>query len=118
MQAIICEAPITHGRCETSTRPEAARLMRPATAIQPRLREVASTMAPHGPVAIMPATAPTLITVPIAPARQPCASKRTPRNGPMPACMSAMKKLSASSAVRPAGLRPRSATRDSLPSPW
>src|ERR1700761_5832265 len=44
----------------------------------------------------MPATPPTVITVPIGPLVQPCASKNTPRNGPMPDCMSAMKKFSAS----------------------
>jgi Acyl-CoA dehydrogenase, C-terminal domain len=61
------------------------------------LREVASTSAPAGAVIAMPAMPPMVITEPISPLFQPCARRKTPRNGPMPACMSAMKKFSASS---------------------
>ncbi len=43
----------------------------------------------------MPAMPPMLITVPIRPLCQPWAIRNTPRNGPIPACMSAMKKFSA-----------------------
>ena len=60
-----------------------------------RLREVASTSAPAGAVISMPAMPPMVITEPISPLSQPWASRNTPRNGPMPACMSAMKKFSA-----------------------
>src|ERR1700761_4978681 len=41
----------------------------------------------------MPATPPIVITEPIRPLCQPWARRNTPRNGPMPACMSAMKKF-------------------------
>src|ERR1700722_2659786 len=55
---------------------------------------------------IMPAMPPIVMTVPISPLCQPCASRNTPRNGPMPACKSAMKKFSVSSAASPRGLFP------------
>src|ERR1700742_4827421 len=45
----------------------------------------------------MPVMPPNVITLPIGPLAQPCASRNTPMKGPIPACMSAMKKLSASS---------------------
>src|ERR1700760_3029127 len=60
----------------------------------------------------MPATPPTVITVPIIPLCQPCASRNTPRNGPMPDCMSAMKKFSASSGQTPLEAPPRAGLFD------
>ncbi len=47
----------------------------------------------------IPATPPTVITVPMGPVAQPRCWRKTPRKGPIPACMSAIKKLSAWSAV-------------------
>lgn len=43
----------------------------------------------------MPATLPIVLAVPISPVAQPRSWRKTPTNGPMPDCMSAMKKLSA-----------------------
>ncbi|PAV66040.1 hypothetical protein WR25_16208 [Diploscapter pachys] len=57
----------------------------------------------------MPATPPAVMTVPIGPDCQPRCCRKTPRNGPMPACMSAMKKLRAASA-------PVARLRSALPS--
>jgi len=65
------------------------------------LRVVPSTSAPAGAVISMPATPPIVITEPIRPLCQPWASRKTPRNGPMTACMSAMKKLSDCSGQMP-----------------
>jgi len=61
---------------------------------------VASMMAPTGIVMIMPAMLPSVMAVPIQPLCQPCASRNTPKNGPIPDCMSAMKKLRPSSGHR------------------
>jgi hypothetical protein len=43
----------------------------------------------------MPATPPMVITDPMRPLCQPCANRNTPKKGPIPACMSAIKKFNA-----------------------
>ena len=45
-----------------------------------------------------------VIAVPIKPLVQPCASRKTPMNGPMPDCMSAMKKFRPSRGHRRTGI--------------
>jgi hypothetical protein len=83
-------------RCpETRAVPDAATVNRLATTTQARLRVVASISAPAGAVAISPAIPPIAETVPIAPVAQPRLCNSTPKKGPMPACTSAMKKLTA-----------------------
>src|ERR1700722_10048145 len=89
-----CDIVTSQKFCEIRIRPDAVTVQIPGMITQSFLCLVASTNAPAGVVISMPATPPTVITVPISPLCQPCASKKTPRNGPIPACMSAMKKLS------------------------
>ncbi len=48
----------------------------------------------------MPTIAPNVITAPMVPVVQPRLASNTPKNGPMPASMSAMKKFTACSAAR------------------
>jgi hypothetical protein len=55
-----------------------------------RLRVVSSINAPPGVVMIMPVVPPMVMTVPIRPLSPLCASRNTPRKGPIPACMSAI----------------------------
>jgi hypothetical protein len=55
----------------------------------------------------MPATLPSVMAVPIKPLAQPCDCRKTPTNGPMPDCMSAMKKFNASSGQSGAGFGDR-----------
>ena len=63
----------------------------PGTTTNRRLRDELSISAPAGAVTAIPAMPPMVITVPIKPLCQPWARRNTPRNGPIPACMSAMK---------------------------
>lgn len=46
-----------------------------------------------GVVINIPAALPSVITVPIKPVAQPCDCRNTPTNGPIPDCMSAIKKF-------------------------
>jgi hypothetical protein len=96
-----CDSVTSQKLCESRTMPDAITVQMPGMMMQSFLCLRASTSAPAGVVIIMPATPPTVITVPISPLSQPCASRNTPRNGPMPACMSAMKKFSDSSGRMP-----------------
>ena len=59
---------------------------------------------PIGVVTAMPATLPSVIAVPIKPLVQPCDCRKTPMNGPIPDCMSAMKKFKPSRGHRRAGI--------------
>src|ERR1700722_16433280 len=95
-----CDIVPSQKFCEIRIRPDAVTVQIPGMITYSFLRLVASTNAPAGVVISMPATPPTVITVPINPLCQPCASRKTPRNGPMPACMSAMKKFSDSNGQR------------------
>ena len=72
----------------------------PATITHARLRVVASMIAPAGAAAIIPAIPPSVLTAPITPVLQPRPSSKTPKKGPIPACISAMKKFTACSAAR------------------
>src|SRR5207249_4665685 len=67
----------------------------PGMTTHSRLLRLASMKPPIGVVISMPATLPTVIAVPISPLAQPRSWRKTPTNGPMPDCMSAMKKLRA-----------------------
>ncbi len=96
-----CESVTNQKLCESKTMPDAISVQMPGMMMQSFLCLVASTSAPAGVVISIPATPPTVITVPISPLSQPCANRNTPRNGPMPACMSAMKKFSDSSGRMP-----------------
>ena len=84
--------------CDQRIRKDASTVQMPVTITTSRFFSVWSMKAPAGAVISMPATPPAVITEPIAPGSQPRCCRKTPRKGPMPACMSAMKKLSALSA--------------------
>ena len=95
MALAACEEATTQNRAETRANPDATTVNRLATTTQARLRVVASISAPAGEVATSPAIPPMAVTVPIAPVAQPRLCNNTPKNGPMPACTSAMKKFTA-----------------------
>ena len=88
----------TRPDCDSRIRNEAITVQMPVTITTSRFFLVWSMKAPAGAVMIIPATPPAVITVPIGPDVQPRCWRNTPRNGPIPACMSAMKKLRAFSA--------------------
>ena len=60
-----------------------------------RFLSVWSMNAPAGTVITIPATPPSVMTEPIGPVCHPRCCRKTPRNGPIPACISAMQKLRA-----------------------
>jgi len=82
---------------------EAATTALPGMMIQARLWLVASMKPPNGVVMAMPATLPIVSAVPIRPLAQPRPSRNTPTNGPIPDCISAIKKFRASRGHKWAG---------------
>jgi hypothetical protein len=93
----ICEPATTQNSYESKISAEAATTQIPGTMTHARLKFVVSINPPIGIVMSIPATLPNVIAVPIRPLSHPRPSKNTPRNGPIPDCISAMKKFSASS---------------------
>src|SRR5579863_4904797 len=112
-----CERAIGQKACEIRMAADARTVQIPGMTTSQRLLSDASTQAPAGVVINTPATPPTVMTEPIQPLCQPCASSHTPRNGPMPACMSAMKKLSACRERRPGTGRPDGSSEPAMISP-
>lgn len=100
MHMTACAVATVQNCREVRITAEAATAASPTTMTQPRLCRVASTSAPAGATVTMPTIAPSVIAAPMAPVVQPRLCSSTPRNGPMPASMSAMKKCTACSATR------------------
>src|ERR1700722_2558542 len=96
-----CERVTGQNACESRMVAEARTVQAPGITTNQRLLFDASTQAPAGVDIKTPATPPAVMTEPIQPLCQPWARSHTPRKGPIPACMSAMKKLSARRARRP-----------------
>src|ERR1700722_14139176 len=90
-----CDSATGQNDCEIRIIDDATTAASPETMTRRRLWRLPSTQAPAGAVIRTPAIEPIVITDPIEPFNQPCASRKTPTKGPMPDCMSAMKKLSA-----------------------
>ncbi|VBA61262.1 hypothetical protein LAUMK41_04638 [Mycobacterium attenuatum] len=95
-----CAPATTQKFREVRITAEAATAAKPTTMTQARLRLVASTKAPAGATVNIPTIAPNVITAPMALVLQPRPASNTPRKGPMPASISAMKKFTARSAAR------------------
>ena len=100
IEVAICEAATAQKFCHSRIMDEAATTATPGTMIQARLCRDVSMNPPAGVAMSMPAMLPMLIAVPIMPLAQPRSSRNTPTNGPMPDCMSAMKKFTASKGQR------------------
>src|SRR3954464_2618176 len=81
--------------CEIRMIADASTTQMPGITTHIRLLRLASMKPPIGVVISMPATLPIVIAVPINPLAQPRSWRKTPTKGPMPDCMSAMKKLRA-----------------------
>ena len=94
MAVATCESATGQKDCQIRMMAEAAIEKKPGITTNQRLCRLLSTQAPAGAVMITPAIDPMVITDPIQPLCQPCAKRKTPMNGPMPDCMSAMKKFS------------------------
>ncbi|MGY2932449.1 glyoxylase-like metal-dependent hydrolase (beta-lactamase superfamily II) [Bradyrhizobium sp. GM6.1] len=91
----ICENVTAQKFCEIRMIAEASTTQMPGITTHMRLLRLASMKPPIGVVISMPATLPIVIAVPINPLAQPRSWRKTPTKGPMPDCMSAMKKLRA-----------------------
>jgi hypothetical protein len=91
-----CEAVTAQKFCETRMMADAATTQMPGITTHIRLLRLSSMKPPIGVVISIPATLPIVIAVPISPLAQPRSCRKTLTKGPMPDCMSAMKKLSAS----------------------
>lgn len=94
MAVAIWLAVTTTHDCDHRMRKDASTVQVPVMTTTQRFRLVWSMNAPAGTVINMPAMPPAVITVPIGPVVQPRCCRKTPRKGPIPACMSAMKKFS------------------------
>lgn len=81
--------------CEIRMIADASTTQMPGMTTHSRLLRLESMKPPIGVVTSMPATLPIVMAVPINPLAQPRSWRNTPTNGPMPDCMSAMKKLTA-----------------------
>jgi hypothetical protein len=92
-----CDAATAQKPCDSRMITEADTTAMPGTMTQARLLFVASMKPPIGVMTSMPATLPSVMADPIRPLAQPCDCRNTPTNGPIPDCMSAMKKFNASS---------------------
>src|SRR4051794_34897116 len=90
-----CENVTAQKFCEIRMIADASTTQMPGITTHIRLLRLASMKPPIGVVTSMPATLPIVIAVPISPVAQPRSWRKTPTNGPMPDCMSAMKKLRA-----------------------
>src|SRR3954451_7964238 len=90
-----CENVTAQKFCEIRMIADASTTQMPGITTHMRLLRLASMKPPIGVVISMPATLPIVIAVPINPLAQPRSWRKTPTKGPMPDCMSAMKKLRA-----------------------
>src|SRR3954453_20338915 len=90
-----CENVTAQKFCEIRMNRDAGTPQSAGMTTHMRLLRLASMKPPIGVVISMPATLPIVIAVPINPLAQPRSWRKTPTKGPMPDCMSAMKKLRA-----------------------
>src|SRR4051794_37143712 len=81
--------------CEIRMIADASTTQMPGMTTQSRLLRLESMKPPIGVVTSMPATLPIVMAGPINPLAQPRSWRNTPTKGPMPDCISAMKKLTA-----------------------
>src|SRR3954453_18348565 len=90
-----CENVTAQKFCEIRMIADASTTQMPGITTHIRLLRLASMKPPIGVGTSMPPTLPIVIAVPISPVAQPRSWRKTPTKGPMPDCMSAMKKLRA-----------------------
>ncbi|MEY9138313.1 hypothetical protein ABIE79_009840 [Bradyrhizobium diazoefficiens] len=90
-----CDNVTAQKLCEIRMIADASTTQMPGMTTHRRLLRLESMKPPIGVVTSMPATLPIVSAVPISPVAQPRSWRNTPTNGPMPDCMSAMKKLTA-----------------------
>ena len=95
-EVAIWDAATAQKFCQRRIMEEAATTARPGMMTHRRLRVEVSIRPPIGVVINMPAILPIIIAVPIMPLAQPRSSRKTLMKGPMPDCMSAMKKFTPS----------------------
>jgi hypothetical protein len=100
IEVAICEAATAQKSCHIKMMEEAATTATPGKMTHARFRCEASMSAPLAWSPFILAIFPIVIAVPIMPVAQPRSSKNTLTNGPIPDCMSAMKKLMASNGHR------------------
>ncbi len=103
IEVAICEAATAQKFCQIRMMEEATTTAMPGTMTHARLCDDVSMKPPTGVAISRPAILPIASAVPIIPLAQPRSSRKTPTNGPMPDCMSAMKKLTASNGHNRAG---------------